>query len=246
MDPTSANEPTYYHNDVFGSRILVKLLASSLGEQVLEVGAGAGYVTQELASGRQSVVAIEPNQTLFTQLQAKVAHLPNVTVLNMTLDEFVESRYESIDGGRQFDSVVYINVLEHIESDSGELSLARKVLAPSGRVLIVVPAHRWLYSKVDRLSGHFRRYSKSSLRSTLRQAHLRPSRLEYFDSVGLLPYLVIYKWLRSTAVAGTNAVVYSRVVLPISNVLHRLTRGRLIGKNLIAVAEPERAELGEA
>ena len=163
----------------------------------------------------------------------------------MTLDEFVQSQSESIDGGRQFDSVVYINVLEHIESDSRELSLARKVLAPSGRVLIVVPAHRWLYSKVDRLSGHFRRYSKSSLRSTLRQAHLRPSRLEYFDSVGLLPYLVIYKWLRSTAVAGTNAVVYSRVVLPISNVLHRLTRGRLIGKNLIAVAEPERAELGE-
>ncbi|MFZ9730664.1 MAG: class I SAM-dependent methyltransferase, partial [Ilumatobacteraceae bacterium] len=214
MRPADAEDSVYYHNDESGSKILVHIFGNDLGRAVPEVGAGAGYVTQELANFSDSVATIEPNQVLFTQLQARVAHLSNVAVLNMTLDEFMQPTRGSIDGGRQFDSVVHINVLEHIDGDARELSRARKVLAPSGRILIVVPAHRWLYSKVDQLSGHFRRYSKSSHRSTHRQAHLRPSKLVYSGSVGMLPYLVIYKWLRSTAVAGTNAVVYSRVVLP--------------------------------
>jgi hypothetical protein len=60
--------------------------------------------------------------------------------------------------------------------------------------------------------------------------------MRYFDSIGLVPYLVLYKWLRSTATTGTNATIYSRVIMPISYLIYRVFRGRLIGKNLIAVA----------
>jgi hypothetical protein len=60
--------------------------------------------------------------------------------------------------------------------------------------------------------------------------------MKFFDSVGLIPYLVIYRWLQSSATEGTNAVIYSRVILPLSHVLYKLSRGRLIGKNLVAVA----------
>ena len=236
MRPATAEESVYFHNDVFGAPILVGLLSNYLGARVLEVGAGVGCVTQELALVAQSVVSIEPNKPLFEELRRKTSHLSNVTCLNITLEEFVLSRSSSTSRQQQFDSVVYINVLEHIEDDVRELTLASEVLSSIGRVLIVVPAHDWLYSKVDRLSGHFRRYSRSGLVAQLRQAGLRPTRLEYFDSVGLLPYLVVYKWLRSTAVSGTNAVVYSKLILPVSRVLHRMSRGRLIGKNLVAVA----------
>jgi hypothetical protein len=60
--------------------------------------------------------------------------------------------------------------------------------------------------------------------------------MRYFDSIGLVPYLVLYKWLRSTATTGTNATIYSRLIMPISYFIYRVLRGRLIGKNLIAVA----------
>ena len=138
--------------------------------------------------------------------------------------------------GDLFDAVVYINVLEHIEHDGAELALATSLLRPGGRVLIVVPAHQWLYAKVDRLTGHFRRYSKKSLLTVTRDNGLQIESMRYFDSVGLVPYLVLYKWLRSTATTGTSATIYSRVIMPISYLIYRVFRGRLIGKNLIAVA----------
>jgi SAM-dependent methyltransferase len=212
---------------------------------VLEVGAGAGYITTELAERCSEVVAIEPTKELHHTLIAHTQAHTNVIVVNALLSDYVRSRPASLGNGAStttdvlgdlFDAVVYINVLEHIEHDGAELALATSLLRPGGRVLIVVPAHQWLYAKVDRLTGHFRRYSKKSLLAVTRDNGLRIESMRYFDSVGLVPYLVLYKWLRSTATTGTNATIYSRVIMPISYLIYRIFRGRVIGKNLIAVA----------
>lgn len=235
--PLPANESSYYHNDSYGSQILVGLLRSQLGLSVLEVGAGAGFVTRELAKVAARVTAIEPNLDLFAELTDRTADLPNVVAHNLTLEEFVERQSESATSdGVMFDSVVYINVLEHIKDDSGELLRAQGLLSVSGSVLIVVPAHQWLYARVDHLSGHHRRYSRRLLRELVFEAGLEVDQIRYFDTVGLIPYFVIYKLLRSTAVNGANATIYSRLVLPVSVWFYRCSRGRLIGKNLIAVA----------
>ena len=61
------------------------------------------------------------------------------------------------------DSIVYINVLEHVEDDQTELRMAHSVLASGGRLLVFVPAHEWLMSRFDRKLGHFRRYTRESL-----------------------------------------------------------------------------------
>ena len=239
------DEAVYYHNDVHGSRILARILGPHLAGRVLEVGAGAGYITTELAERCSEVVAIEPTKELHHTLITHTQAHTNVTVVNTILSDYVRSR-PAVSGsstgttrgapGDLFDAVVYINVLEHIEHDGAELALATSLLRPGGRVLIVVPAHQWLYAKVDRLTGHFRRYSKKSLLTVTRDNGLHIESMRYFDSVGLVPYLVLYKWLGSTATTGTNATIYSRVIMPISYLIYRVFRGRLIGKNLIAVA----------
>ena len=234
--PVVAAEAIYYHNDVFGSKILVETVSSHLGERVLEVGAGAGFVTRELAKRARNIVALEPTSGPHSQLVENTAWLANVVAHEQTLKSFVGGGNRASQAMPTFDSVVYINVLEHIGDDVTELSLAKSALNPDGRVVIVVPAHQWLYSKVDRLTGHFRRYSRKSLRDVVEAAGLRVLDIRYFDTVGLIPYLVIYKWLRSTQTDGANATVYSRLILPVSALLYRLSSGRLIGKNLIAVA----------
>ena len=228
----------YYHNDVFGSRVLVQLLSRFLGGRVLEVGAGVGHITSQLAAQAQEVVAIEPNRTLFAELQENVKHLSNVTAFNMTLEQFTQSHGAALRKSMvDFDSVVYINVLEHIADDKQELSRAKALLVHSGRLLIVVPAHQWLYSRVDRLTGHFRRYSRRGLRQLIESSGLRCEHLRYFDSIGLVPYLVLYKWFRSVTTTGANANIYSRLILPLSLGIYRATAGQLIGKNLVAVAQ---------
>jgi len=234
--PVDAAEVVYYHNDVFGSAILVRIVASHIGESVLEVGAGAGFITRELAKRARRIVALEPTSGPHSQLAENIASLPNVIAHQQTLRSFVSEGNRASQAILGFDSVVYINVLEHIENDVAELGLAKSALNSGGRVVIVVPAHQWLYSKVDRLTGHFRRYSKRSLRDVVQAAGLQMVDIRYFDTVGLIPYLVIYKLLRSTQTDGANATVYSRLILPVSALLYRLSGGRLIGKNLIAVA----------
>lgn len=241
--PNPLHESEYYHNDPHGSKILVQLFEQHLGSRVLEVGAGVGQVTLELARHTEFVVALEPSPTLFAELVERTKDIPNISAYNATLEEFrisCESQQSSAAVAR-FDAVVYINVLEHIEDDVAEIHRARTFLSDVGKVLIVVPAHQGLYAKVDRLTGHFRRYSKRGLSECLATANLKIGWIRYFDSVGLIPYLVTYKWCRSTAVSGTNAVAYSRLILPLSAFLYRLTRGRLVGKNLVAMAQQPKA-----
>ncbi len=243
QQPESIGELEYYHNDVFGSQILIRLFEQQLGNRVLEVGAGVGHITVELARHAEVVVALEPSPTLFAELVERTRNIPNIEVHNSTLEQFIGLRKGNLRTSSitSFDSVVYINVLEHIKDDVAEVQRARSFLATTGKVLIVVPAHQWLYAEVDRRSGHFRRYSRSVLSDCLSAAGLKVGWIRYFDAVGLLPYLVLYKWRRSTAVSGTNAIVYSRLVLPLSALLYRLTLGRLVGKNLVAVAQQPRA-----
>lgn len=229
---------TFYHNDIFGSSFIVRLIEANLGERVLEVGSGNGHITEQLADRVGSVVALEPNPVLFQELCNRVSELPNVLTYNMTIQAFQKqlSLSASSDKVLQFDSVVYVNVLEHIYDDEYELASARSLLKRDGSVLIVVPAHSWLYSEVDRITGHFRRYSKKKLRSVITRSGLLPVSLRYFDTVGLLPYYFIYKLLGATSTSGPNAFIYSRVLLPLSFTVYKLSFGLIVGKNLVARA----------
>ena len=230
-------EAIYYHNDVFGAKILARILGPYLRGEVLEVGAGAGFITTEIGKRSQHVVAIEPTVSLFSLLRERVQSSTTVSIFNGTLQSFVNDSRVSTTMPRLYDSIVYINVLEHIENDIDELALAKSLLKPDGTVLIVVPAHQWLYARIDHLTGHFRRYSRKSITSTISSSGLSARSVKYFDAIGVIPYLILYKWMRSTATSGSNATIYSRVIMPTSHLVYWFSRGRIIGKNLIAVAE---------
>ena len=127
-----------------------------LGTTIAEVGAGTGSVTKDLLRpGVQRVFAFEPSRNLFPLLTREIGIDERVLAINDGLKpEHVTDRV---------DSVVYINVLEHIEDDGDELSRAYAALRPNGHLAIFCPAFMWLYSEFDRHVGHFRRYTKASL-----------------------------------------------------------------------------------
>ena len=95
-----------------------------------------------------------------------------------------------------FDLVALFDVIEHIEDHEKVLREAKRVLNPSGRVFISVPAYQWLYSQNDRVVHHLRRYTASNLRGVIQNAGLRPSKLSYFNTFLfplIVPALVILK-----------------------------------------------------
>jgi len=228
------SEVVYYHNDESSSAVLVRIFRPHIRGRVLEVGAGVGFVTRQLAERADSVIACEPTSVLVDQLRTRVALLPNVEVRQETTQRLIDGGYRE-----SFDTIIYFSVLEHIKDDAEEVRRAWDLLADGGRLLVLVPAHQWLYAKIDELSGHFRRYSRRSIRA-LFGAEFNPVEVRNFDTVGLLPYFILFRLLRNTNMSGVTASVYSKIVIRVSYLLHVVTRGRLIGKNLLVVAHKSR------
>ena len=134
---------------------------------------------------------------------------------------------------RDFDSVVCLNVLEHIADDALVLEGFRSCLAPGGRLLLLVPAHRVLHGEIDRSVGHERRYSRAPLRRLLEQSGLDPVELRYVNPVGALGWLVSSRVLRRPQVPSGPLRTYDRLV-PVLRHLDRLSLP--FGLSLWAVA----------
>ena len=200
--------------------------------RVLEVGAGIGTITRKLVERYPdtSVVALEPADNMFAALDPYAALTSRVSAHKGTLFE-----YEATANGA-FDAVLYVNVLEHIADDERELGLAAKALRTGGALLVFGPALEALYSELDHKAGHYRRYSLGRLRQMVEGSGLEVVSLRYFDLLGVLPYLVAYRWLRGDGISGSTVWLYDRLIVPVSRLVQRALGDPPAGKNFILVA----------
>ena len=142
--------------------------------------------------------------------------------------------------GARFDTVLCINVLEHIERDDLALRAMAEILRPTaGRLFLFVPAHPILFGSPDELAGHFRRYTRPALRALLQGAGLRARDVYHFNAVGAVAYFVNARIVRPKSLDGSvdcQIRLFDRYCVP---VLHRLERAVRppFGQSLIAVAE---------
>jgi hypothetical protein len=134
---------------------------------------------------------------------------------------------------RSFDTIIYIDVLEHIEHDKEELALASKHLRPNGRLIVLSPAHQWLYSPFDKAIGHFRRYTKNSLRR-LEPPGLVLQQLRCLDAVGMLASLANRLLLKKSLPALKDILFWDRWLVPCSEIIDPLF-GFCVGKTIFAV-----------
>src|SRR5579883_1179753 len=140
---------------------------------VLEVGAGIGANTRLLAELKfDAWTALEPDGSLAEQIELPSAkHHKRVGTIE--------------DVGGRFDAILYIDVLEHIEDDRGEMERAAEHLRPGGSLIVLAPAHPFLFTPFDKAIGHYRRYTRESLRAVAPE-ELDEVRMVYLDSVGML------------------------------------------------------------
>jgi len=195
---------------------------------VLEVGAGIGGTARVLCDGRQkSWTMLEPDPRLASQLDEEIRRSP----LPVPQDIRVATTAEL--GTERFDCILYIDVVEHIEEDRDELQRAASHLAPGGFLVILVPAHQWLFTPFDQAIGHFRRYSRRSL-SAIAPTSLACRKLIYLDSIGLLASLANRMWLRSAAPTRGQIRFWDRVLVRTSQWVDPLL-GHSIGKSVLGV-----------
>jgi SAM-dependent methyltransferase len=208
----------------FGSR-----LAKYLRGRVLEVGAGLGGTTIHLRSGAQSEwVCLEPDATLAKELSATLAANPSPVPTRIVIGDIT-----ALDPGERFDCILYIDVLEHIEDDTGELARAIKLLAEGGALVVLCPAFQLLFSAMDTALGHFRRYTARSLAAVF-PAQLQRREVFYLDSLGMVASLANKFVLRQDAPGGGQVKFWDGFIIPISRVLDRLV-AYSAGRSVIAV-----------
>lgn len=206
---------------------IIEEFAPALGPDVAEVGAGIGSVSEMLLRlPIKHLHAYEPSGNLHPVLAERLAGESRATV--------VPGFFPGDSAPASFDTVLYLNVLEHIEDDLGELQRARAALRPGGRLLVFVPALSWLYSELDREMGHCRRYEREGLRALVGRAGFRIERLDYFDVVGIVPWYLAFVLLKRRLGAG-KVSLYDRLVVPLMRHIEQRLRPP-IGKNLLLVA----------
>ena len=133
-----------------------------------------------------------------------------------------------------YDSVIFINVLEHIQDDASALKTSHCILNNKGKIVIFVPALMFLYSRFDHSIGHFKRYSKSELISIIEKSGFKLLSCKYFDSVGIIPWFFFMKLLNGT-LNYKNTACYDRLVIPWLKILEKYISPPL-GKNLLLIA----------
>jgi SAM-dependent methyltransferase len=169
-------------------RVLLKWMAGRGPQRVLNAGCGSGELSCLLAAAGHQVVGIDPGPEYIELARERAGdRFPD--------SSFVVSSIEAYDGPGGFDAVVSTDVLEHIENDRRAFSKMAELLRPGGLMLIAVPAGQWLFGYHDEQLGHFRRYSKQTLRDLV-SGTCDVKKLRYFGGTLIPVCLAFSKWLR--------------------------------------------------
>lgn len=205
------------------------LIEPHCGRSVLEVGAGTGEFAAHLTGlDRHVLTDVDPDAVEY--LAQRFAHRPEVETRLLDLDGSAPSLHRSVE------TVLAINVLEHIEDDVAALRALSEHAVPGGTIVLWVPGYQQLYGDFDRRVGHFRRYTPRTLRDAFEAAGLRTQTSEPKNLLGAAA------WWLAVRKGGTGAPnrklvsLYDRFVVPVTAGVERVVRAPF-GQSVLGVAQ---------
>lgn len=186
--------------------------------KVAEVGAGIGtYSTRMLDRGADPLLLFEPDEACLGVLHSRFENDPRVTIA----DEVLPGAPTLQAHAGQLDAVVSQNVIEHVEDDYAAVQAMADALRPGGVLSLQVPAHPALYGALDRVYGHYRRYTRDSLRAVMEAAGLEVIEVRPFNLLGVLGWLA-NRNRSQPRVSGPALKVFEALVLPWRPIEERL------------------------
>lgn len=206
-------------------------MAKHVGRNVLEVGCGHGTYTALLGQSGARVTAMDIDSEFVSAAQKACVHMPNVTV---SCGDVTQQSWSST-----FDTVVLLDVLEHLADESGVLNSLAAALQPGGKLILKVPAFDWLFGAMDSAVGHHRRYSKESLSRAIEKAGLSTLSLWYFNAPAMAGWFWNGVVLRRVTPPAGQIQLFEKL-LPAIKMVDRVTRP-YFGLSLFAVAQKPHA-----
>lgn len=201
-------------------------IGSYIRGDVLEVGAGIGSNTGlmcDRTGGRW--VCLEPDPVLASQLEEALRGGERLQNFCGTLQTLAREE--------RFDTIIYIDVLEHIEDDATEMREAAARLRPQGRIIVLSPAHQWLYTPFDASIGHFRRYSRSSLKR-VSPPELVLEQMFYLDCCGIAASTANQLLLKQSMPTRQQIGIWDKWMIPVSKAMDPVL-GYSLGKSIVGI-----------
>ncbi len=204
-----------------------------VGQRVLEVGAGTGTITQFVR---------DRDRALATDIDAQYLHLlnrrfDNNANVDVALYDLAQPAPEAVTA-QKYDTIICLNVLEHVEDDHGALERLFELLEPGGKLILLVPAHGVLYGEIDQAIGHYRRYEKDALSRLVTSVGFETDQLFFVNALSTLGWFINGRLLKRSSVPGMQARVADRLV-PLYRLERRLNLP--FGLSVISVARRPQA-----
>ncbi|OGQ92392.1 MAG: hypothetical protein A2284_09080 [Deltaproteobacteria bacterium RIFOXYA12_FULL_61_11] len=204
-------------------------LAPWIGRRILDAGCSRGNLTLRLHQA-ELVVALDRDEEALAQLTSSWRGTGRLYPLVHDLELPLPDHLRSL----ALDTVLCLNLLEHLDHDEAAIVGFRRVLVPGGRLLALVPALPWLYGSMDRFDGHHRRYTRTGLGQLLQRAGFQLEVLRYFNLPGILP------WFVAGRILGRNTLATKVMAQldPLFALIERLERRwpPPLGQSLLAIA----------
>jgi len=199
-----------------------------LKDDILEVGAGCGSFTKSYMSNFHSITLTDMDNNSFNLLKRNFINEKNVNV--------IKSSTKNID--KKFNTILYFNVLEHVKEDKLEIKTALEKLNNGGHLIVLVPAHQKIYSKLDEAVGHFKRYDIDFFKKN-KFENSKIIKLHFLDFFGYLLYhlnKIFFK--EETYPSNLKIFIWDKIFTPFTVVVDYLT-GYKFGKNILCIYKKE-------
>ena len=208
-----------------------RMAEAGLGERVLEVGCGMGNFSDHLRD-REQVIGIDVDENCVARWKERFANRSHYIgfLLNAESPEFRDLKRYAID------SIVCLNVLEHIENHELVLRQMWELLPPGGRVVLMVPAFESLYGEIDAKLGHYRRYTRTSLAAVAESAGFGIRRLKYMNFIGFFGWWANAKIFKRSENSARQIAFFDSYVVPLQSRLEQWISPP-VGQSLIATLE---------
>jgi SAM-dependent methyltransferase len=190
------------------NRWMADTIRPHVRERVLEIGAGIGNLTRALVRGRKRYAATDINPEHLARLKSRFVHRMNL-----------ESHFCDLTRAEDFqpflgdmDTVICLNVLEHVADDHAGLANIFSALSPGGRAIVLVPEGQSVFGTIDEALGHFRRYSEAELKTKMEQAGFQVEQIIRFNRVSRPAWFVSGRILKRRSLEWNQMRLYDRFV----------------------------------
>jgi SAM-dependent methyltransferase len=211
---------------------IYQMLRPYVGQRILEIGCGTGNLTGYLRR-HGPVLATDVHAGYLKAAQARLGKTQGVRFQKVDLEKGLQAlkRFRP-------DTIICVNVLEHLKDDHKVLEQCRRLLPPGGRLLLFVPAFQALYGSMDATYGHYRRYSLPEMAAKMDRAGLPRVYARYLNLLGVFGWWLNGKILKRSIIPKGQMLLYDKILILSSRIERFLPKP--IGLSLFYVGRKER------